>query len=93
MPETQPGGSDWSPQEITGLAAAVFGKFPDEIQDVIIIATGPKGQFYQQHVIEGSQHQSMRERACRLIYIQSLLHMAAGFVGGELHEEVHSASD
>jgi len=87
----QTGGSDWTPQETLALVAPIFGLSLEEASDCIIIVTDKAATMNMAVTIEGSRHPgSTRERACRLLYIHSLLTQALVRVQGELHEEVHA---
>lgn len=86
----QAGGSDWTPQETLALVAPVFGLSLEQASDCIILVTDKQGLLNVSAAIEGTYHATLRERACRLIYIQSLLIQTLARVNGELHEEVHS---
>jgi hypothetical protein len=88
--ETVGGGSDWTPQELAGLGATCFGLQPEQVQDTFIIVTDKEGNIYQSHAIEThptTYHK--KARGCRLVYILSVMQMAAQITMNELHEEVH----
>jgi len=86
-----PGGSDWTPQELAGLGATVFGLEPEQVDDCFIIVTGKDGTIYHSYAVESSKHRKgPREEMCRLVYISSILGMAQQLVLNQLHDEAHS---
>jgi hypothetical protein len=83
--------TDWTPQETLALIGPVFDLSLEECLDGIVIVTDREGMVYHAYAIADNtvKHPSPRERACRLLYIQSLLQSALVDVGKQLHEEIH----